>query len=350
MTAKRKVTAGEIAELVGGTLRGAATQSVSGIAPLDEAGVDDLSWLGSAAYLKKLQTSQAGVVLVPADCPLDEGRTAVLVGDPDAALCTVLEHLGGSVPTIPVGQHPSAIVEAGAEVDGVGIGAHVYVGPGAIVGPRTQLHPGVYIGAGARLGADCVLWPNVVIRDACELGTRVIVHPNVTIGADGFGYLQRDGEHVKIPQIGRVVIEDDVEIGAGTTIDRARSGETRIGRGTKIDNLVQIGHNVCVGEHCIIIGQCGISGSCTLGDHVVLAGQVGVADHADIGSGAVVAAKSGIPHSVPAGMVVRGIPAVDNRDFGRQTVALRRLPKMIEQMRELVKRIERLESAKDDKA
>ncbi|HUU95835.1 MAG TPA: UDP-3-O-(3-hydroxymyristoyl)glucosamine N-acyltransferase, partial [Phycisphaerae bacterium] len=174
------------------------------------------------------------------------------------------------------------------------------------------------------------------------------IHPNATIGADGYGYLQREGRHVKIPQIGTVVIEDDVEIGANTAIDRARSGETRIRRGTKIDNLVQIGHNCDIGEDCIIVGQCGISGSTTLGHHVVFGGQVGVIDHLRIGNGVQVAAKSLVTHDIPDGQVVRGIPATDNHLFGRQQVIIRRLPKMVEQLRELTKRVQQLESAAND--
>lgn len=199
-----------------------------------------------------------------------------------------------------------------------------------------------------RIGRDCLLWPNVVVRERVTIGDRVIIHPNVTIGADGFGYLQRADKHVKIPQIGTVVIEDDVEIGANTCIDRARSGITRIGRGTKIDNLVQVGHNVTIGEDCIIVAQCGISGSTSLGHHVVLSGQVGLTDHLRIGSAVQVAAKSGVFRNVPDGKVYRGIPATEYYQYARQQIGVRRLPKLMEQLRELARRVEWLESAADD--
>jgi UDP-3-O-[3-hydroxymyristoyl] glucosamine N-acyltransferase len=224
------------------------------------------------------------------------------------------------------------------------------VGARSVIGPGTELHPGVYVGADVQMGPDCVLWPGVVIRERVTLGARVVVHANTTIGGDGFGYLQRDGRHVKIPQIGTVVVEDDVEIGAGTCIDRARTGVTRIGRGTKIDNLVQVAHNVTVGEGCIIVAQCGISGSAWLGRYVVLAGQVGVVDHVKIGARAVVTAQSGVAKSWPEGQVLRGSPAREAHEQARLDAAVRRLPKLNEQVRELQQRVERLESATDDRA
>jgi UDP-3-O-[3-hydroxymyristoyl] glucosamine N-acyltransferase len=188
-----------------------------------------------------------------------------------------------------------------------------------------------------------------VVRERCQIGARVIIHSNATIGADGFGYLFRGREYQKIPQIGIVVIEDDVEIGANACIDRARSGETRIGRGTKIDNLVQIAHNCRIDEHCIIVGQVGLSGSCTLGKYVVLAGQVGIADHIEIGEGARIGGQSGVHNDVPPGSTWVGLPAQNAPDMARQWAAMKRLPKMLEQMRELSKRIERIESSANDK-
>ena len=344
------ISAAELARRLGGTLSGDGARVVRGVAPLDEAGLDDLSWLGSARYLPKLATSRAGVVLVPPECEVPPGRTVIRVPDPDLALCAALRCLAPAAEPVPAGVDSAARVAPDAVVDGAAIGPHVYIGPRAVVGPGTQLHAGVYVGADTRIGRDCVLWPNVVVREHAALGDRVIIHPNATIGADGFGYLERGGKHHKIPQIGRVVIEDDVEIGAGTCIDRARSGVTRIGRGTKIDNLVQIGHNVQVGEDCIVVGQCGISGSTTLGNHVVLGGQVGVGDHVRIGNRVVVAAQSGVSHDLLDGAVVRGTPSDDHWQYRRQVVAIRRLPKMVEQLRALLKRVEQLESAANDRA
>ena len=344
------ISAAELARRLGGTLSGDGARVVRGVAPLDEAGLDDLSWLGSASYLPKFATSRAGVVLVPPECEVPPDKTVIRVPDPDLALCAVLRCLAPPPEPVPLGVDRAARVAPDAVVDGACIAPHVFVGARAVVGPGTQLHAGVYVGADSRIGRNCVLWPNVVVREHATIGDRVIIHPNATIGADGFSYLERGGKHHKIPQIGRVVIEDDVEIGAGTCIDRARSGVTRIGRGTKIDNLVQIAHNVQVGEDCIIVGQCGIAGSATLGNHVVLAGQVGVVDHLRIGHNVVVAAQSCVTHDIPDGAVVRGMPAEDDWEYRRQAVGIRRLPKMIEQLRALSKRVEQLESAANDRA
>ncbi len=339
------VTAAELARRVGGTLVGDGSLVVRQVATLEEAGPDAVSWIGQARLLPRLAASQAGVVLVPENLDVPTDRTVIRVVDPDSALCEALAALAPPQPKVEPGVDPSARVAKDATVAGACIGPHVFIGPRAVIGPGTQLHPGVYIGADCRIGRDCVLWPNVVVREYTTIGDRVIIHPNASIGADGFGYLQRDGRHRKIPQIGRVVIEDDVEIGANSCVDRARSGITRIGRGTKIDNLVQIGHNVRIGEDCIIVSQCGISGSTSLGNHVVLAGQVGLIDHLRIGNNVVIAAQSGVTHDLPDGAAYRGSPAVENREYVRQAVGFRRLPKIMEQLKNLAKRVQQLESA-----
>jgi len=348
MAEKDAMTVADVARHLAAVVEGDATRRICRVETLERAGPDALSWLGGREYVKQFEQTRAAAVLVPQELEIPKGRTVIRVADPDLALCEVLTLLGPPPERVPVGLHASAVVSPDAIVDGVAIGAHVTVGPRARVGPGTQIHAGVYIGAETAIGRDCVLWPNVVVRERTAIGDRVVIHPNTTIGADGFGYLQRDGRHHKIPQIGRVVIEDDVEIGANCAIDRARSGETRIRRGTKIDNLVQIGHNCDTGEDCIIVGQCGLAGSTTLEHHVVLGGQVGVADHIRIGAGTLVAAKSCVLRDIPAGAVFRGNPATDHNLFGRQQVAIRRLPRMVEQLRELRKRVEELESATHD--
>ena len=339
------ITAGTLAQMLGGTLSGDGERVIRGVAILEDAGPDDLTWVASSEFLTRLEASKAGIVLMPATCPAPPSRTAIHVADPDLALSNALLAIAPPTETVPEGVDSSARVAPNATVTDAHIGPNVYIGPHAIVGPGTQLHAGAYIGADCEIGRDCVLWPNVVVRERTTIGDRVTLHPNTTIGADGFGYHQRDGRHLKIPQIGTVVIEDDVEVGANVCIDRARSGETRIGRGTKIDNIVQIGHNVIVGEDCMIVAQCGISGSVTLGRHVVLGGQVGVTDHVSIGDAAMLAAKSLVANTLPGGKIYRGIPAVEKTQFGRSAVSLRRLPKMIEQLRNLTKRVEELESA-----
>jgi UDP-3-O-[3-hydroxymyristoyl] glucosamine N-acyltransferase len=339
------MTAGELACRLGGVLEGDPALPVSEVATLEQAGPETVSWVAGPELLPRLANSRAGVVLVPFDCTVPAGLTVIRVPDPALSICQVLRWFGPAPEQVPPGIHPTAVVAPDAVVEGACIGPLVTVGPRSVIGPGTQLHAGTRIGAEVQIGRDCVLWPNVVVRERVRIGDRVIIHPNATIGADGFGYLFRDGKHVKIPQVGAVVIEDDVEIGANTCIDRARTGVTRIGRGTKIDNLVQIGHNVTIGEDCVIVAQCGISGSTSLGHHVVLAGQVGIIDHLRIGNGVQVAAKSGVARDIPDQAVFRGIPATENREYVRQQVCVRRLPKMVEQLRELIRRVERLESA-----
>jgi UDP-3-O-[3-hydroxymyristoyl] glucosamine N-acyltransferase len=266
------------------------------------------------------------------------------VADPDLALCDVLRELSPPPDRVPLGVHPTAVVSPDAVVDKVAIGANVFVGPGVVIGEGTQLYPGVYVGARTSIGVDCTLWPNVVVRERVTIGDRVSIHANATIGEDGFGYLERDGRHRKIPQVGTVVIEDDVEIGANSAIDRARSGVTRIGRGTKIDNLVQIAHNCDIGEDCIIVAHCGIAGSTSLGHHVILGGRVGIIDHLRIGAGVQVAAASTIFSDVPAGRVVRGNPARDNALFLREQASVRKLPKWSQELRAMARRVAQLEA------
>lgn len=335
-------TAGELAARLGGFVEGDETRGVLLVAPLDEAGEEAISWVGHPDYATRLACSRAGVVLVTEACPVPRGRTVIRVSDPDAALCQVLAMLSPPSDGITTGVDPSASVHPDAVVSGAVIGANVWIGARTVVGEGSQLYPGVYVGSNVTLGRDCVLWPNVVVRERVEIGDRVVIHPNTTIGADGFGYIQRNGGHVKIPQIGTVVIEDDVEIGANCAIDRARSGETRIGRGTKIDNLVQVGHNVDIGPGCIIIAQTGISGSARLGQGVMLGGQVGVRDHICIGDGARVAGMTGVSKDVPSGRTVRGIPAVENHDFLRQQAALRRLPQLASEVKAIKAQVARL--------
>ncbi len=344
MSDQKYITVAELADRLGGRVEGDGTRMVHTVATLEQAEPDMLSWVGTPDVLPRVSQSKAGVLLVPESCSLPPDRTVIRVADPDAAVCEVLEYLSPPPDRVAQGVHPTAVISRGASVEGAAIGAHVYVGPDAVIGAGTQLYPGVYIGAHVKIGHECTLWPNVVVRERTAIGNRVLIHPNATIGADGFGYLQRGGKNCKIPQIGTVVIEDDVEIGANSTVDRARSGVTRIGRGTKIDNLVQIGHNVDIGEDCIIIAQCGIGGSASLGHHVVMSGQCGVFDHLRIGSDVQVAAKSIITHNIPDGRIVRGIPATDHHRFLRNEASLRKLPEWIQRMRALSRRVERLES------
>lgn len=339
------MTAGDIARLVGGTVHGDEHRRIRAVGTLETADEHTISWVGHARYAGRIAASRAGVLLLPLDIPPPEGRTCVRVKDADLALCTVLAHFAPPADTVPPGVHPTAVVAPSAVVAGAAIGPHVTVGAGAVVSPGTQLHAGVRVGRGVLIGRDCTLWPNVVVREHCVLGERVVLHPQVCIGADGFGYLQRGGRHVKVPQIGIAIVEDDVEVGAGTCIDRAKTGATRIGAGTKIDNLTQIGHNCQIGPGCVIVAQCALAGSVTLGRFVMLAGHVGVSDHVSVGDGCMVMAKSCVTRDAPANSVLRGDPAEPHTAYARQLLLVRRLPDLRDQLRELTRRIDELESS-----
>ncbi|HOB75969.1 MAG TPA: UDP-3-O-(3-hydroxymyristoyl)glucosamine N-acyltransferase [Phycisphaerae bacterium] len=343
----KTVTLAEIAKWVGGVVRGDASTRISGVAGVAEAGPDQLTWLAHDKYASQLRTSKAGAVLVPEQFG-ETPMPAVLCQNPAVAMVTILARFSPPVPRPAVGTHPTAVVASSAQIgSNVAIGPHVIIGENARVGDGCVLHASVFIGEGSVLGRDCELWPGVVVRERCTLGERVVVHPNAVIGADGFGYQFIDGRHVKIPQIGTVQIEDDVEIGANSCIDRAKCGATVIGRGTKIDNLVQVAHNVQIGPDCMIVAQTGIAGSARLGRLVVVGGQVGIRDHVTLHDGVQAAACSAISKDVPAGTTVMGMPAVEHEVFIRERAKIRRLPKMAEQLADLIKRVERLESSAD---
>ena len=343
MSDQPSITVAELAERLGGILTGDGTRVIRAVATLEEAGPESLSWVGAPEFLPKISGTKAGAVLVPEGCTVPAERTIIQVADPDLALCEVLAYLAPPSDTVSSGIHPTAVVSSTANVEGAAIGAHVYVGTDAAIGAGTKVYPGVFVGAHTKIGRDCVLWPNVVVRDHVTIGDRVTIHPNSTIGADGFGYIFRDGRHRKIPQIGTVVIEDDVEIGANTAIDRARSGVTRIGRGTKLDNLCQIAHNCDIGEHCAIAALFGIAGSSRLGHHVIVGGDSAVIDHRRIGNGVQIAAGSLVCTNIPDGKIVRGVPAVDNHQFLREQATLRKVPKWIRRLQELAERVQHLE-------
>lgn len=337
----------EIAKWVDGLVRGDASLRISGVAGVQEAEPSHITWLADEKYIVQLRTSRAGAVLVPerfGETPMP----AILCRDPSLAILTVLEHFAPPVPRPPVGVHPSSQVSDNARLGKeVAIGPYVTVGEQAHIGDGTILHAGVFVGADTVIGSHCELWPGVVVRERCQLGNRVIVHPNSTIGADGFGYQFVQGRHRKIPQIGTVRIEDDVEIGANCCVDRAKCGVTVIGRGTKIDNLVQVAHNVQIGPDCMIVAQTGIAGSARLGRLVVLGGQVGIKDHVTLGDGVQAAACSGVTKDVPSGATIIGSPAVAQDEWVRERAKVRRLPRMADQLADLIKRVEQLEASAD---
>jgi UDP-3-O-[3-hydroxymyristoyl] glucosamine N-acyltransferase len=328
------LSAGEIAALTGAEPHASANldRRISGIAPLDRAGPSDLSFIDNAKLVGQLSGTDAGVCLAASRfAERVPPRTTVLVArEPYRAFVTVARAL------FPEALRPSAMLQAPGGAAGAAIDptARLEVGvtadAGAVIGPRAEIGSGTVIGANAvigpdvRIGRDCVIGAGATVFHAL-LGDRVILHPGVRLGQDGFGYVPGQGGHLKVPQVGRVIVQDDVEVGAGTTIDRGASRDTMIGEGTKIDNLVQIGHNVTVGRHCLIAGQAGISGSVTLGDFVMLGGKAGLADHLTVGEGAQIGAHAGVMHDVPAGAQWIGAPARPVKEFFREVAVLRRL-------------------------
>ncbi len=335
-------TLGELAAALGATLEGDPARVVTGVAPLASARPDDISFLTDPRYREAARASRAGAFLTPVEA-MDLPAPALRCAAPQQALIQLLTLFHPETPAKP-GIDPAAVVAADAHVDASAcVGALTVVEAGARIGAGVRLYPLVYVGAGVEIGEGCIIYPHVTLRDGVRLGRRVIVHPGAVLGADGFGYAFHDGAHRKIPQVGGVRVEDDVEIGANTTIDRATFGDTVVGRGTKIDNLVQLGHNVEVGEHCIIVSQVGVSGSSRLGRGVVLAGQVGVADHVTIGDGAMIGGRSGIAADVAPGDKLLGTPARPILQAKRIMLAEAKLPELLQRVRVLERRLQALE-------
>ncbi len=331
----------EIARAVGGTVVGDGDVIVTGVASVDAAGEGDIVMAENDRYLGLAAKSAAtAVVALEADGAV---KPVIVVEDPRAAFSKVLEMLAPVVKHPAVGIDPGAWVDESAKIgEGVCVGFGSVIGEGAEIGEGSVIYPLVYVGDGVKIGAFTVLYPHVAVYHGCEIGERVTVHSGTVIGADGFGYMLVGSEIKKVPQVGNVVIEDDVEIGANTTIDRAKTGSTRIGRATKIDNLVQIAHNVRTGQMCVLAAQTGIAGSTELGDGVTCAGQSGVKDHVRIGDGAVIAARAGVTGNVPAGATYSGYPARPHREAMRGEALVYRLPEMRRRIDALQKEIEEM--------
>ena len=337
------LTAAQIAEITGGLISGDPETLVTGVNGLREAMPGDLVFVRSKRYFGQLKTARASVALVPEPVP-DCAVTQILVANPELAFVSVLQRLAGEQAPRLTGIHPTAVIGENVVLGAdVALDAHVRIADGAVLGDRVTLYAGVYVGAQVRIGADTVLYPNVTIREYCEIGRNCIIHGNTVVGTDGFGFVPGPEGWFKVPQVGRVVIEDDVEVGSNTAIDRATFGVTRIGRGTKIDNLVQIGHNVQVGEHCAIAGKVGIAGSAVIGNRVRIAAQAGINGHIEIGEGATIGARAGVTASVPPGATVSGFPAIEHNQQRRVMVAQTHLPEWGRRLRQLERRIEELE-------
>jgi UDP-3-O-[3-hydroxymyristoyl] glucosamine N-acyltransferase len=348
-------TLAELAEKVGGEVHGDGALPLDGVAPLEEAGPSQVSFFSNRKYRKQFEATRAGAVIVEPDEDVPAGRTVLKVENAYLAfakISTAFHPPREPMPEVsPVAAiHPSARVDPSAQVMPL-----ASVGPGAVVGPRTILFPGVQLGEDVRVGADCLLYQNVVVRERCVVGDRVILQPGCVVGSDGFGYaLDMQGEgrgprHYKIPQVGIVVIEDDVEIGANSCVDRATLGVTRVGRGAKVDNLVQLAHNVEVGPLSILASQVGISGSTKLGMGVVCWGQAGVVGHITIGDRAMVMAQAGVGGDVEPGARVAGSPATPDVQWARNSAVFNRLTEMRRELRELKAKVARLEAGGEEK-
>jgi UDP-3-O-[3-hydroxymyristoyl] glucosamine N-acyltransferase len=336
-------TLAELAAAVSGLVDGDPGFSLTGVQPLDRAGPADLSWVADERRAGEAGRSGAGALLV-AKAEQAGGRPAVVAANPTAALAVWLERWApaqGLRPGVARGAHVEKTARLGR---GVSVAAGATVSAGARVGARTSLWPGAFIGEGAEVGEDCVLAPNAAVLARCRIGDRCILYAGAIVGSDGFGYVWDGERHRKIPQIGIVRLEDDVEVGANSTIDRATLGETVVRRGTKIDNLVMIAHNVEVGAHSILCGQVGVAGSTRIGQGVTLAGQAGIGDHAEIGDRAIVTAQGGVVTrgQIPPGAVVSGMPAAPHRQFLGSAAVLRRLPELARRFEALEKRVEAL--------
>jgi UDP-3-O-[3-hydroxymyristoyl] glucosamine N-acyltransferase len=339
-----EITVTELAALVGGQLFSGAdgTARITGVAGLTEAVPGDLTFCTNAKYYPALRTSKATAAFVPMDCPESATVICIRCENPAAAFAAFLSRIAPPPVVFPPGVHPTAVIGRDVKLgEGVSIQPYVVIEDGVQIGDRTVIGAHGYVGHSAKIGADCHFKARVTVGERCVLGNRVLLHSGVVLGADGFGYEFRDGKHVKVPQTGIVQVDDDVEIGANSCVDRARFGKTWIQAGTKIDNVVQVGHNVVVGKHSILCAHVGIAGSVKIGNYVTLAGQAGVAGHLQIGDQVVVAGGAGVTKSLPANEMYMGYPAVPAKEFREHNARVRNL----ERLRRRVAALEQILSA-----
>jgi UDP-3-O-[3-hydroxymyristoyl] glucosamine N-acyltransferase len=330
-------TAAEIARLLQGEVVGDGSVLLHNFAPADRAKPGDLTFAENAEYFARAEQSMASAVIV-ADA-FSSRKVLIRVPNARVAFAKVLAVFFPE-PVFPPGIHPTAIVAASARIDPAAcIGPYCVIGEGTRIGARSVLQGGNYVGAHCQIGEEVNLFPNVTVYSRTEIGNRVRIHSGTVIGSDGFGYVQEEGIHRKVPQVGNVILHEDVEIGANATIDRGALGPTVIGKGTKIDNLVQIGHNVVIGEYCLLISQTGIAGSTQLGHYVSLGGQVGLAGHLKIGNHVTVAAQSGVMHHIPEGEKWFGYPAQPDAKTKRQVIAIHHLPELLRRVAALEKKL-----------
>jgi UDP-3-O-[3-hydroxymyristoyl] glucosamine N-acyltransferase len=346
---KKKATLDELAALVGGKVEGDGAVQVQGIASLEEAGEGEISFLAELRQRPRLEKTRASALIVPANLP-PFPRPLIRTSNPYLAYARV-QAFFQPPPAPPRGIDPQASIGRGTKIGrDVSIYPFAFVGDGCEVEDRVVLHPGVYLGQSVRVGEDSVLYPNVAVMDRCSVGKRVILHAGTVVGSDGFGFARDGARYVKIPQVGTVVIEDDVEIGANCTVDRSAMGKTWIKRGVKTDNLVHIGHSVTVGEDTVLVAQVGISGSTEIGNRVALGGQVGVVGHIKVGDGAMIGAQAGVGQDVAPGQILSGSPAFPHREWLRAQASFQKLPEMKRRLAEVEKKIKEIEEAFPKKA
>jgi len=342
----KKLTLAELSEFTKATLIGDPSHLICGVDAIDSASPEDASFLANPKYRSVLKTTQAGVICIDRNTPIEEGKNFLVSDDPSSTFQIIVETLLMQMhATSFTGIHPTAVIHPTAKIGtDVSIGPHAVIEQGVEIGDNTTIFPFVYIGAHSQLGTHCLIYPHVTIREKCSIGNRVIIQPGAVIGSCGFGYTTNArGEHAKLDQLGNVIIEDDVEIGANTTIDRARFKTTKISRGTKIDNLVQIGHNVLLGPHNIIVAQTGIAGSVKTGKNVVMGGQAGVVGHLEIADYVMIATRGGVSKSLKKPGKYAGGPVMSLSEHNRQQVHLRKIADYVKSIENLEKRLTELE-------
>ncbi|MFH1678807.1 MAG: UDP-3-O-(3-hydroxymyristoyl)glucosamine N-acyltransferase [Candidatus Omnitrophota bacterium] len=334
-----QTTVREIADFLGGEVIGDGKAVINGVSGIKEAKEGDITFLSNPRYNHLISQTRASAIIISTEFSADD-KTLIRVGNPSLAFDKIVNKFYPQKLVHPKGIHPNAIISGSAKLSaGVSIGACTVVEDNAVIGDNTVIYPGCYIGRGSRIGSNTLIYANVSIRESITVGNRVVIQSGSVIGSDGFGFITQDGRHQRIPQIGTVVIEDDVEIGANVTIDRARFDKTIIGKGVKIDNLVHIAHNVVIGQNSIIIAQVGISGSTVIGNNVTLAGQAGIAGHISIGDNTTVAGKAGVTKSVPPNTVVSGYPARPHSIARRINAYIQNLPSLYKRVDEIKERL-----------